>query len=441
MKYTLLFIATLALVSCSMHRKISHLSREALSAGLELTEESYLPQLDTSGPGRDTLVVKGEDGRDILIMKAVRGEDGDMVATDVIEAAVVTARFRNIAERDGKVQLRFDVTVPKAMQDNRWQLRLVPVMQIRQEKIRLDPLVITGSHFRQEQLRGYEHYEKFLATIITDSDRLIDMDQLERFIKRNIPQLYALKGDSSYVSDESLASLYGVTAREAAGHYRKSALNWRNERKKASKEKMFRRYVKSPIVREGLRLDTVITGPGADFTYSYVQDVATRAGLRKIDLGLSGGIYDYGKKLYDIPESEPLTFYVSSISWFADTTILTGEDTTYRYGLKALSDRDFRTAANLLGPYRDWNSAVAYCAMGMNASALQILENLEHTDRCDYLMALIYSRMGKDNEAVQLYLDACRKNPALISRGNLDPEISVLVSRYRLNEGTEYDDI
>ena len=62
---------------------------------------------------RDTTLVTSDEGP--IIMNAVRDEDGNMVATDVIEAASVTARFRNVAERGGKVNIEFAVTVPQDM--------------------------------------------------------------------------------------------------------------------------------------------------------------------------------------------------------------------------------------------------------------------------------------------------------------------------------------
>ena len=72
-----------------------------------------------------------------------------MVATDVIEAATVTARFRNIAERHGKVDLAFQVIVPESMRDSKWQLRFYPDMFILGDSIRLDPVVITGEAYRK----------------------------------------------------------------------------------------------------------------------------------------------------------------------------------------------------------------------------------------------------------------------------------------------------
>ena len=76
-------------------------------------------------------------------MKAIKDEDGEMVATDVISAAMVTARFRNVAERHGMVDLRFRIIVPAVMRDSKWQLRFYPDMYVLGDTLALDP-VVTG---------------------------------------------------------------------------------------------------------------------------------------------------------------------------------------------------------------------------------------------------------------------------------------------------------
>ena len=93
-----------------------------------------------------------------------------------------------------------------------------------------------------------------------------------------------------------------------------------NERRKSRKDKMYSRYVKAPIVTEGIRLDTVMISSEGDFIYNYVQTINTRPKLRRADIVLSGDIYEQDQKLYDIPRSEPLTFYISSIAAFVDNT-------------------------------------------------------------------------------------------------------------------------
>ena len=90
-----------------------------------------------------------------IIMNAIRdSETGEMVASDVISASRVTARFRNVAERAGYVTIGFDITVPAEMADSRWQLKVRPKMFIQSDTVDLEPVYITGSGYRAAQLRG-----------------------------------------------------------------------------------------------------------------------------------------------------------------------------------------------------------------------------------------------------------------------------------------------
>ena len=635
-------------LSCASSRKMRRLTRDSVSASLSLssTYESDLPELHIDKARRDTFEVTGEGGEKIIIMNAIKDElTGEMVATDVIQAAVVTARFRNIAERHGKVDIRFQITVPAAMQDSKWQVRFNPDMFALEDSIRLDPVIITGKGYRERQLKGYERYNRFLASIITDSTEFIDSKSLEIFIKRNIPEMYALKTDSTEVSEERYRSIYGVSARDAIDHYTNRYRLRQNEKKISRKDRMFSRYVKTPLLSEGIRLDTVMVSSGGDFTYEYVQTISTRPKLSKVLVKLSGGIYEEDRNIYSIPQSEPLTFYISSISTFLDPSeryktmvverratantacflafhpgksdidecfsgnareisrikgtlaslvenrgfdldsivvtascspegsyrlntklasdrsssvsdyfkryikhyrdslrrdeglsynldetypaepakrpsrirfvprsnpenweylrtlvsadsVMTGPekedffrrasvkdpdererqmasqpyyrhlrealypllrtvrfdfflhrkgmvkdtvhttvlDTVYMIGVKALADRDYETAVSLLRPYRDFNAAVALAALDYNLSAMDVLRRLPVTDKTEYLRAILYSREGDDREAVQHYLNAVGMNRSYIYRGNLDPEISVLIKKYGLNK-------
>ena len=71
--------------------------------------------------------------------------------------------------------------------------------------------------------------------------------------------------------------------------------------------------------------------------------------------------------------------------------------------------------------------------MDRNVNAMRILSKLEKTAQVNYLMAILYSRSGDFNNAVQHYVTSCRQNPSYRFRGNLDPEISVLIKQYGLN--------
>ena len=313
-------LAALALAaSCSSQRKLAAIKRGNPAASLVLGKDTYVPEIKEAKVLRDTLRIKDDDGRELLLMKAIRDEEsGDMVATETLDAAKITARFRNIAERHGKVDLSFAIIVPAAMQDSKWQLRFYPDMYILGDVERLDPVMITGNAYEKARLKGYQQYNRLLARIVSDTTRFVNVKALEIFLRRNIPQLYAYKTDSTYVSDEQFYTMYGVSEQEAVEHYTNKIARNLNDRRKRKAEEMYKKYVH--IENEPIRLDTVMRGANGDFIYNYVQTISTRPRLRKVDITLSGEIYEGGDKLYQIPESSPLTFYISSVSGLADQT-------------------------------------------------------------------------------------------------------------------------
>ena len=116
-----------------------------------------------------------------------------------------------------------------------------------------------------------------------------------------------------------------------------------------------------------------------------------------------------------------------------DTIHTTVLDTVYMNGVQAIRDREYQQALTLLRPYADFNTAIAYCCLDYNASALSILERLDRTAEVNYMLALLYARTGDERSAVACYLHACTQNSAFVHRGNLDPEISALIRKYDLN--------
>ena len=521
-----------------------------------------------------------------------------MVASDVINVAVVSATFRNVAERDGRIIIDFRITVPALMTDSRWQMRLRPEALLPGERIPLDEVVVTGESFRKGQLRGYRQYERFVGRIVTDSSRFVNQGQAALFEER-------------FGDDE-------LTREDILEHYTDKFRRSRNRWRIANREKMFGRYVKTPFREEGERIDTLFNSTGELFTYDYTQVIQARPGLRKLHVVVSGGIYDGDRKLYSIPEGDSIAFYISTLgtlvdsqeryltrivsrrveasascrvvfpggssrlerelernaaeldsigntlsrllaegdylldsivtsasaspegnlalnerlsrergsnvntylrsllppdcdsvrfisrshaeNWeelarlvevdstlmlrdkklffkrmaisgedrreaamqadayypylrrnlypqlrtvqfdfhlhrrgmLQDTLMTTVVDSVYMAGVQAIRDGAYSQAAELLGTYRDYNTAVAFCSLGKNHSAKAILEKLEPTPKVEYMLAIIDSRLGHDRTAVQHYVLACEKNPAYLHRGNLDPEISSLIRKYNL---------
>ena len=645
-QHKLLLAFLLLATACGPSSHIRQLKQEQVSAQLSLSEERELPTLDVGAPvHRDTLVVEDPQGREVIIMKAVKDENGEMVAHETLDAARVTARFRNVAERGGSVDLRFQILVPEKMQDSDWQLCFYPDLFVLEDSIRLEPVLITGSGYRKAQLKGYQQYRRFLESLSADSLHFVDRRQLENFLRRNIPSIYRYRTDSSFVSDEAFTSAFGVTEQRALEHYTNDLRVRLNRRKVERKEEVFRQYVKAPIVSEGLRLDTVIQQIGGDIAYEYVQSVRVRPKMRKASVILGGEILQDGQVIYRVPPSEPLTFYISSLSSLTDNRIryktkvisrtvqantacyiefeqgkadirenrgnnpvemgrikenlvslvedkvfdldsivitascspegswesnrklsvlrsesvsrhyqaflkrredslrrsqgvmlsmdesyraaqkapirfiphydaenwdmldalvekdstlaradkdrygkiretadldtrekmlqelsgyrylrenlyprlrtvrfdfhlhrkgmvkdtvhTTEVDSTYMLGLEALREREYEKALSLLREYRDYNTAIAYVSLDYNASAMDILKDLEKTPQVNYMLALLYARKGDDQNAVQYYLNACHEDRSYVFRGNLDPEINVLIQRYGLNQEEE----
>ena len=279
--------AAMMIVSCSPYKKIRNIRSGTVALSLSVPDEPPMEAEEDVEVSVDS--IRGTLVDEPLIMNAIRdSETGEMVATDVINASKVTARFRNAAERAGYVSISFDVTVPAALSDSRWQLKIQPFMAIQRDTVPLDAIYVTGEQYRAGQLRGYERYRAFLASIITDTTDFLRIHQLEIFLERHYPQTYAMKRDSSYVPEPMAENLFGVTQRDALIHYTRH-LKWKlNERRKGRVGKMYEKYVKDPIVKEGVRLDTVLTASGGDFIYRFIHTFRSRPRLKKVTLSLDG---------------------------------------------------------------------------------------------------------------------------------------------------------
>lgn len=315
LKLPVIALIVMLVFSCGPYRKMQKIRSGDVEIGLSVPEDK-IPEDKEDEVVIDSIRGSLSDGP--IIMNAIRdSETGEMVATDVIRASKVTARFRNVAERGGYVSIGFDVTVPETLSSSGWQLKISPLMRIQEDTLGLDPVYITGRGYRDMQMRGYQRYRAFLASIITDTTDLVRMRQLEIFLERYFPETYSMKNDSSLVSEPMASNLFGVTQREALTHY---TWHWkvkRNEWKRKNKDRMFRKYVKDPIVREGIRLDTVLVSEGA-FLYRYVHTFRSRPGLRKVMLTLDGRLYERGECVAELPFPDELTFYISSLSTLAD---------------------------------------------------------------------------------------------------------------------------
>ena len=313
-------VSMMIFVSCSQYRKIELVRSGGVRVSLTIPEE------EGAEDEEQTVEESLEDVENVLssepfIMNAVKDEEtGEMVATDILVASSVTARFRNVAERAGYVTIGFDIKVPAGMADSRFRLKLYPEMIKRRDTCRLEPVIITGSKYRQGQLRGYERYHRFLASIVMDTTDFVRIGQLEIFLQRHFPDTYKMKNDSSLVSDPQAETLFGATQQEALMHYTRKLKRYINDRRIARKGDVFKRWVKDPIAREGIRLDTVFTAENGDFVYSYLHTFRTEPFLKKVTVSIKGALFADGEMVAHLPRSDDLDFYISTLSSLVNDT-------------------------------------------------------------------------------------------------------------------------
>lgn len=308
------------LSSCSTVVRMNINDLRKQNAGVSLFLPTQTPrESDTykyivSKPDTDTLTMTGNDGRKYYLMRGTMDSTGTANLSEPLNEVVITAKFKNIAERNGSVRMAFNIHVPSTMLNPQWQVRLTPKAVLYEDTVSLEVLLLTGKQYKERQMRGYELYNRFLAGIITDTSLLMHTGLLETFIQRNIPRIAALRNDTALVDTDSIRGLYGISLEEAREHFMKTLAIQRNNIKKSQTDEKYRRFVKDPVITYGFRLDTLIGDNTEDFRYTYHQALGTRPGLRQIDVCLTGGIYYQGEKLYSIPPSEPVTFYVSSFA-------------------------------------------------------------------------------------------------------------------------------
>jgi tetratricopeptide (TPR) repeat protein len=138
------------------------------------------------------------------------------------------------------------------------------------------------------------------------------------------------------------------------------------------------------------------------------------------------------ERLYPQLRSVRFDFHLHRSGMVKDTVHTTELDTLYMAGVQALKELDYRKAVNILRPYDDYNTALAFMSADYNHSALDVLGRLDDTDpKVCYLKAMVLVRLGQEDEAMKYYELALAYDPYLEHRANLDPEMYALVNKYK----------
>lgn len=616
-------VTVLLLVSCAGGKKLQTVTENGVTAAVavgsldDVAEEVFA---DTASVAGQVIEVQDLKGNTIIMNAVLDEESGEMVASEQLDEIVVEAKFRHVAERNGVVDLVFELAVPVELQKSMWQVRFTPKFAFLGDTLLGEKIYVTGERFRKVQQWEYRMYNNYLSRVVDKeaADTLYDRARMrEMFLLRNGSEMADI----------------------AAGHYRMNLMEKINGRMERWKGKIYDRFVVDPYPEGGVRLDSVVYNPGErQVRYFYVQTIATRANLKRVDMVMEGEVHTNGRKLCTLRGTDPITFYISSISAFTDNserylkkiiyrdlhfetmynigfgkgewridpsfgsngpelaslkknlleilenedyvvdsihitaacspegkihvndklsrrrgetisnyvmecmreyedslhrsvweinadetfsqegcreedfsekniriteasedwetlytlmaadTLVAGEwdflareedpdrretllqgrkefgyirenlyprlrrvkfnfklhrkgmvkdtvhttvlDSVYMKGVEALSNRDYKLAVSLLRPYECYNTAVAYVCMDYNNSALEILERLPRDARRDYMLAVVYGRLGNEKLAVEHFLNSVEQDDQMRHRGNLDPEISALIKKY-----------
>lgn len=144
-------------------------------------------------------------------------------------------------------------------------------------------------------------------------------------------------------------------------------------------------------------------------------------------------------KLYPVIRAVDFRFSLSRRGMKQDTVYTNEPDTMYARAVVYLEKRKYAQALEILRPYDDVNTAIAYMSLGYDKAALRIFEKSPQTAENKYMQAILQARLGNEEKAVRLLLTAAEMDGQMKFRANLDPELSELVKKYGLFKEEEDD--
>ena len=324
-----------------------------------------------------------DKGKEHIVTEATKDSvTGEYITQMELSEITVVAKSKQVAERNGKINLDFIVTVPGELISNKWQVQLTPVAYKSADTLYLDRIFLSGADFAKMQRKGYMRYQAFMNSIIPDSlylQKLFDekgyrkaLAELEeeyfqawkheviskerwidwsdkanaRFalfnyrMERNKQAIagynsileylpaYRLRRemDGKYIPSKWKIFVEGnykirtrnITPEDSASITRRFtdyAKMAENRKRKEQAGEMYEKYVRFPY--EAARLDTVIK-EGDNFVYYYKQELPATENTKKIDLTLDGQILSKDETKTQLPPSDTITYFISSMVQFLD---------------------------------------------------------------------------------------------------------------------------
>lgn len=218
-----------------------------------------------------------------------------------------------------------------------------------------------------------------------------------------------------------------------------------NDRLSQGRAQVLKQYL---VKRYGRGIDTMLTVKWiAEDWPELTQRIRTDKGIenREAILELIAGVKNPDQREQTIRERFPKDYaYIKSMIYpqlravsfrynlrrrgmIKDTIHTTELDTAYARGVELLQKRKYARALYILNDYNDRNTVVAHLSLDHNERALELLATMPKDAVVEYLRAIACSRLGRKAEGREHFLEACRLDPRMEYRANLDPEIAELL--------------
>ena len=135
----------LLILLCGCSRRFARLRRSgdarvqvSMPSRRRTPEPAAAPQGDTtaaSGP----ITFTTEDGRELRLVPAAYDDrlQESVMNLRIEQVTISVNNIRNVAERNGKIDLEFSVTLPRELLDDQWRVELEPVLCTRQDTFSL----------------------------------------------------------------------------------------------------------------------------------------------------------------------------------------------------------------------------------------------------------------------------------------------------------------
>ena len=204
----------------------------------------------------------------------------------------VTAAAKSVAERGGKINIDFVVTVPEGLMKRDWRLVLKPVLDSAGDLLPLDSIEITGIEHYNYNLRRYRQLQREQNNVNRSKSSL--QKRKEWFnLRRGVREKVQAESFGTQVDrSDNINSVVELNAK-------------------------------------GARLDTVMTR-GEDYIYFYSQQIDTHGLATRLKVYFDSYIVNVGDDTFQMAASDTVTFNISSFLQFMDHNPRYVRKTIYR---------------------------------------------------------------------------------------------------------------